>query len=163
MSGQIGRQFEREIAQSARLLGDGVYLQRISVASSRSLRFVGGGGVDFVGVIHGLPVALELKAISEGDRFRLNRVTEAQVSTLVHFARAGGLGLILIRVREGRTPTVHVLSIHQYLDVLQRCKSLAGQQWGEFEQLPRLDYPGQVLWDLSRLADLAYLRGGGLK
>jgi len=93
MGARTGLHFERELVGST---GDGVVLVKLAVGSTGKQRFVGGGAVDFLGVIRGVPVAIEAKSC-RGTRFALSRVTDKQVQFMKNWEAAGGRAFLLVR------------------------------------------------------------------
>ncbi|SMB96248.1 Recombination protein U [Thermanaeromonas toyohensis ToBE] len=57
-----------------------------------------GAPVDFVGAVHGVPVALECKEVAKGERFPLNgsRLPEKEVQAMKSFEEAGGRSFLLV-------------------------------------------------------------------
>lgn len=95
MRRNTGVSFEREIHQSASSLGS-VVLVKVPVGYSSGLRFAGGGCVDFLGVICGVPFAIEAKSC-RGNRFALSRITEKQVQFMERWEAAGGRAVVLLK------------------------------------------------------------------
>ena len=57
-----------------------------------------GAPVDFVGAVYGIPVVLECKEVSRGERFPLNesRLPEKEVWAMKSFEEAGGRSFLLV-------------------------------------------------------------------
>lgn len=94
MARNSGVCFEREIVNSATV--SGVTVVKVPVGYAKNARFAGGGSVDFLGVIRGVPVALEAKSC-RGERFSLNRITDRQLEFMRRWESSGGKAAVLLR------------------------------------------------------------------
>ncbi|MEM3486452.1 MAG: Holliday junction resolvase RecU [Candidatus Methanomethyliaceae archaeon] len=73
-----------------------------------------GAPLDFVGVVAGIPVALECKEVGSGSRFPLNtaRLPEKEVEALRSFENAGGKAFLVIAFWE-----LHLIALVPFADV----------------------------------------------
>lgn len=137
-----GVSFEREISQSAFL--PGVVLVKLPVGCTSRMRFAGGGSVDFLGVIRGVPVALEAKSC-RGGRFALRRITDSQLEFLRRWEACGGRSAVLLRFGFRRV-VVAVISLRLLLEWISAGKRSVSA--ADVECLPHL--PGSTRgWQLD--------------
>jgi len=131
-----GVRFEREIVQSASV--PGVLLVKVPVGYSRSLRFVGGGAVDFVGVVDGIPVAIEAKSCRT-DRFDLGRISDKQIEFLKRWSDCGGFSAVMLRFgyRDARLFLICLPMLLKWLDY--GMKSVTLKQLSSLPSIPRRD------------------------
>lgn len=131
-----GVRFEREIYRSAKV--DGVTLVKLPVATSSSRRFAGGGYVDFIGAIHGVPVAIEAKCC-HNERFYLGRISKQQLLFLERWNACGGVAVVLVKVMT-RRPQVFLLTVSLLRHWLQSGKrSVLPEDWKSLPVVPRVD------------------------
>lgn len=142
-----GISFEREIAQSAS--APGVTLVKLPVGCTRSMKFAGGGSVDFLGVIRGVPVAIEAKSC-RGSRFSLSRITDRQLEFMRRWEASGGKSAVLLRFGY-RQVVVVVIPLHLILEWASRGKKSVTA--GDITVLPHLQ-GGARRWKIENIPQI---------
>ncbi len=141
-----GARFEQELRASQ---NERVVLVKVPVGTTSGMRFSGGGYVDFVGVIDGVPVAIEAKSCSSG-RFRLDRVTDNQYYFLQKFSAAGGLSMILVRYK-CQIVRVAAIVVEYVMELLQ--SGVSSLDAKDLMLLPQIPRQGSA-WDLTVISTL---------
>jgi len=144
---QRGIRFEREIVESS--VVPGVILVKVPVGYSSSRRFAGGGSVDFLGVIGGVPVAVEAKSCRTA-RFSLRRISQKQFNFLKKWASCGGCSVIFLRygMRDIRLFVIPFKVLESW--IVSGLKSVGVNELRHLSFIPRVD--GK--WDMGRLVNI---------
>lgn len=142
-----GISFEREIVNASSV--PGVTIVKVPVGYSKGIKFAGGGSVDFVGVIHGVPVALEAKSC-RGSRFSLSRITDRQIEFMRRWESSGGKSAVLLRFGF-RHVVVLVIPLRLLLIWIGRGKKSITSR--DISTLPRLGGNARR-WDIETIPQL---------
>lgn len=157
-----GYEFEREIGESARHLGWACYKMQAAMsgyeARTRGAR-VQPAPFDFLMVVEGRAIGIELKSSRAGTPFPFDRLTIDCLKGMEALERSGGRGYIIINMRAGRNNVAWAVALGAWYEIMGRLlprKSIPVPFDGpEFVEIPRGRVAGlhgeKLIWDLRCL------------